>query len=171
MINLPGFLSGKLDTREQIEKKMYLLAMSRKLFTHSVPLAVAEGCYEKLIRENRHLIISAKVEKKKEMAYNTIINLIEDYNTRVLSTKIYWEKPEEKEEYKKLWDKYNKIDKTTKEGKIQKEILFIKEELKNLDDNLQNKHIIKFYKDKLFEYKAIRRIKNSYSKGKKYIKV
>ena len=166
-----GFLSGKLDAREQIEKRMYLLAMSRKLFTHSVPLAVAEGCYEKLIRETRHLIISSKVEKKKEVTYETLINLIEDYNVRVLSTKIYWEKPEEKELYKVFWDKYNSIDKSSNEGKKQKEILFIKAELRHLDNNVQNKHIIKFYKDKLFEYNAIRRLKNSYSKGKKYIKV
>ncbi|MCI9275972.1 MAG: hypothetical protein HFJ24_08730, partial [Clostridia bacterium] len=39
------FLAGKLDTRDQIEKKMYLLAISRKLFTHSIPLIVAEQCY------------------------------------------------------------------------------------------------------------------------------
>ncbi len=171
MINLLGFLSGKLDTKEQIEKRMLLLSMSRKLFTHSVPLSVAEGAYEKLIKETRHLIISSKVDKKKEMAYQLLIDLIQDYNVKVLSTKIYWEKQDEKENYKKFWDKYNSIDKTTEDGRKQKEILFLQEELKGLENNLQNKHIIRFYKDKLLEYKAIRRLKNSYSKGKKYIKV
>ena len=160
MINLLGFLSGKLDTKEQIEKRMLLLSMSRKLFTHSVPLSVAEGAYEKLIKETRHLIISSKVDKKKEMAYQLLIDLIQDYNVKVLSTKIYWEKQDEKENYKKFWDKYNSIDKTTEDGRKQKEILFLQEELKGLENNLQNKHIIRFYKDKLLEYKAIRRLKN-----------
>jgi len=53
------FLAGKLDTRDQIEKKMYLLAISRKLFTHSIPLIVAEQCYEKLLTDTRNLIINS----------------------------------------------------------------------------------------------------------------
>lgn len=164
------FLAGKLDGRDQVEKKMYLLAISRKLFTHSLPLVVAEQCYDKLIKETRHLIISSKVDKKKEKAYEMLITLIEDYNVRLLSTKIYWEVPAEREEYKKFWDEYNQIDKTTKEGQVKKEVLFIKSELKKIEDNIQNKHIIRFYKDKLVEYGAMKKLKNSYSKGRNYLK-
>lgn len=164
------YLVGKLDGRDQVEKKMYLLAISRKLFTHSLPLAVAEQCYDKLIRETRHLIVSNKTEKKKQRAYEMLINLIEDYNVRLLSTKIYWEVPADKDAFKIFWDKYKKIDKTTKEGQAQKEILFIKDELKKIENNVQNKHIIRFYKDKLLEFGAIRKIKNSYCKGKNYTK-
>ena len=149
---------------------MYLLAISRKLFTHSLPLVVAEQCYEKLIKEARHLIVSSKVDKKKEKAYELLITLIEDYNVRLLSTKIYWEIPAQREEYKKFWDEYKEIDKDTKEGQIKKEILFIKAELKNIEHNLQNKHIIKFYKDKLVEYGEMKKLKNTYSKGKNYTK-
>lgn len=47
------FLAGKLDRRDQIEKKLYLLNVSRKLFTHSLPLVVAEQCYEKLLRRSK----------------------------------------------------------------------------------------------------------------------
>lgn len=164
------FLAGKLDTRDKIEKRMYLLAISRKLFTHSLPLVVAEQCYEKLIKETRHLIISSKVEKKKQKAYEMLITLIEDYNIRLLSTKIYWEKPAEREEYKKFWEAYKAIDKETKDGQVKKEILFIKDELNKIERNVQNKHIIRFYKDKLIEYGEIRKIKNSYSKGRDYTK-
>lgn len=164
------FLVGKLDGRDQVEKKMYLLAISRKLFTHSLPLVVAEECYDKLIRETRHLIISSKTDKKKEKAYEMLITLIEDYNTRLLSTKIYWEVPADKEAFKEFWDKYKAIDKNTKEGQVKKEILFIKSELKKIEDNVQNKHIIRFYKDKLLEYGAMRKLANKYSKGKNYIK-
>ncbi len=163
------FLVGKLDTRDKIEKRMYLLAISRKLFTHSLPLVVAEQCYEKLIKEARHLIISSK-DKKKQRAYGMLITLIEDYNIRLLSTKIYWEVPAQREEYKKFWEEYKSIDKETESGKIKKEVLFIKEELKHIENNLQNKHIIRFYKDKLVEYGEIRKLKNTYSKGKKYTK-
>lgn len=165
-----GFLVGKLDGRDQVEKKMYLLAISRKLFTHSLPLVVAEQCYDKLIRETRHLIISSKTDKKKEKAYEMLITLIEDYNVRILSTKIYWEVPADKELYKVFWDKYKAIDKKSKEGQVQKEVLFIKSELRKIEDNVNNKHIIRFYKDKLLEYGAIRKIKNSYSKGINYTK-
>lgn len=165
-----NFLVGKLDTRDQIEKRMYLLGISRKLFTHSIPLVVAEQCYEKLIKEIRHLIISSKNDKKQEKAYELLISLIEDYNVRILSTKIYWEVPKEREEYKKFWDKYKEIDKNSIEGQTQKEILFIKDELRKLESNLQNKHIIKFYKDKLVEYGVMKKLKNSYNKGKNYIK-
>lgn len=162
-----NFSVGKLDTRDQIEKKLYLLAISRKLFTHSVPLVVAEQCYDKLIKETRHLIIRSKNQKKQEQAYKLLITLIEDYNVRVLSTKIYWEKPTEREAYKKFWEEYKAINKETKEGQVQKEILFIKEELRKIDHNLQNKHIIKYYKDKLVEYGVMKKLRNSYNKEKK----
>lgn len=164
------FLAGKLDARDQIEKKMYLLAISRKLFTHSLPLVVAEQCYDKLIKEIRHVIISSKTDKKQEQAYELLITLIEDYNIRLLSTKIYWEVPAERDEYKKFWEEYKAIDKNTIEGQTQKEILFIKDELKKIEDNIQNKHIIRFYKDKLIEYGVMKKLRNSYSRGKKYIK-
>ena len=165
-----SYLVGKLDGRDQVEKKMYLLAISRKLFTHSLPLVVAEQCYDKLIRETRHLIISGKTEKKKEKAYEMLITLIEDYNVRLLSTKIYWEVPADKDSYKVFWDKYKAIDKKTKEGQVQKEVLFIKEELKKIENNVNNKHIIRFYKDKLLEYGAMKKLKNKYNKGQYYIK-
>lgn len=156
-----SFLAGKLDARDQIEKKMYLLAISRKLFTHSVPLVVAEQCYEKLLEEVRNLIINSKVELKKEKAYQLMINLIEEYNIRLLSTKIYWENPQDREEYKKFWDEYKNIDKESEEGKTQKEILFMKKEIEKLGQNDKNKKIIRFYKNKLIEYGVLREFRNS----------
>ena len=45
------FIVGKLDTRDTIEKNMVLLEISRKLFTHSLPLVVAELSYEKLLEQ------------------------------------------------------------------------------------------------------------------------
>ena len=164
------FLAGKLDTRDQIEKKMYLLAISRKLFTHSIPLIVAEQCYEKLLTDTRNLIINSKVELKKDKAYELLINLIEEYNIRLLSTKIYWEKPQEREDYKKFWEEFKKIDRSTEEGQVQKQILFLRKEIEKLEGTDENKKIVRFYKDKLVEYGALKRLKNKCKTGEHYTK-
>lgn len=176
-----SFLAGKLDKRDTIEKKMVLLGISRKLFTHSLPLVVAEQCYESLLRENRHLILNSPSLKKQEMAYNMLITLIEDYNAKLLSTKIYWEVPQDREEYKEFWDDYQKILRlkdTVENKEKKKEILFLKSDMKKLNDKeAQAKLIIKFYKNKLVQLGAMRTIKNSYAKcsnikltGKEYAK-
>lgn len=160
------FLAGKLDERDIIEKKAVLLGISRKLFTHSLPLIVAEQCYIKLLKDTRNLIINAKNDKKKNNAYEMLLNLIEDYNIKLLSTKIYWDKPQKREDYKKFWEEYNKIQKleSSDHGEYlkQKEILFIKNDLKALNEK-QDKYarIIKFHKEKLVELGAMRNINNA----------
>ena len=159
------FLAGKLDRRDTIEKRMLLLGISRKLFTHSLPLVVAEQCYNKLLKDVRHLIISTKNEKKKQKAYEMLITLIEDYNIKLLSTKIYWDKPSRREEYRKFWQEYKSLDNVKQKDKTEyqrkKEILFIKSDLKilNLNDT-KYKHIIRFYKEKLVEFGVMKQFKN-----------
>lgn len=160
-----SFLSGKLDKRDIIEKRMILLGISRKLFTHSLPLAVAEQCYEILIKENRELIANSPNYKKQNMAYDMLITLIEDYNTRLLSTKIYWDRPQDREDYKKFWDNYQSIEKSkdTDENKNKKkQILFLKTDIKKLSGQASSENIIKCYKKKLVELGAMKRLKNSY---------
>lgn len=158
------FLAGKLDEKDRIEKKVVLLGISRKLFTHSLPLIVAEQCYIKLLKDTRNLILTAKTQTKKNSAYDMLIHLIEDYNIKLLSTKIYWEKPAQREEYKKFWDAYNVIQKqqNLKDYQQQKEILFIKNDLKALEKSQNNyTDIIKFYKAKLVEYGVMKNRKNA----------
>ena len=127
------FTVGKLDQNDVIEKNMILLGLSRKLFTHSLPLVVAEQCYIKLLKDVRSLIVDTKVLRKQEKAYSLLINIIEEYNAKLLSTKIYWEKPAQREEYKKFWNRYKEIeklkDKNYDEYIKQKEILFIRSDL------------------------------------------
>ena len=170
------FLAGKLDEKDIIEKKAVLLGISRKLFTHSLPLIVAEQCYIELLKETRKLIINAKNDKKKNNAYEMLLNLIEDYNIKLLSTKIYWDKPQKREEYKKFWEEYNKIQKleSTSQGEYlkQKEILFIKNDLKALNEKQQKyADIIKFHKEKLVELGVMRNISNTCrTLGKKHMK-
>lgn len=160
------FIVGKLDTRDTIEKNMILLEISRKLFTHSLPLVVAEQCYLKLLKDARCLVQDSKIAIKRENAYTMLINLIEDYNIRLLSTKVYWDNLKERENFKEFFEKFKQIE-TKKEIDFdqymkEKEILFIKNDLKKLEDQKQDYTTLKkYYKRKLVDYGAIREIKNS----------
>lgn len=129
-----SYTVGKLDTKDNIEKNMILLGLSRKLFTHSLPLIVAEQCYEKLLKDARSLVQDTKLAAKREKAYSMLINLMEDYNIKLLSTKVYWESPKQRDEYKKFWSQYKEISKLKETDFIeyvkQKEILFIKNDIR-----------------------------------------
>lgn len=163
------FSVGKLDEKDFLEKNMILLGLSRVLFTHSLPLVAAEQCYNKLLRDTRKLIINLKNDTKREEAYQMLLKLIEDYNVKLLSTKVYWDKPEEREVYKKFWSDYSKA-KTSE----QKEILSLKRELYELkSESDKYEPIRKFYKQKLVEYGAMKSIKSTAITGSsaKYVKV
>ena len=102
-------------------------------------------------------------------AYELLIRLIQDYNIKLLSTKIYWDKPDKREEYKKFWSKYNEIDKLKEtdinEYKKKKEILFIKSDLKAVKQNKEKyRDIIKFYNEILSKYGEVKLIKNTIKK-------
>ena len=170
-----SYTIGKLDTRDNIEKNMILLGISRKLFTHSLPLIVAEQCYEKLLKDARTLVQDTKIATKREKAYSMLINLIEDYNVKLLSTKVYWETPKERSEYNKFWNKYKEISKLKETDFIeyvkQKEILFIKDDIKKLDkEKIDYSKIVKYYKRKLVDYGAMKELKNSCKSQGQYIK-
>ncbi|MBE5806212.1 MAG: hypothetical protein E7313_05835 [Clostridiales bacterium] len=167
---------GKLDQAEVIDKNMILLGISRKLFTHSLPLVVAEQCYIKLLKDTRALIVDTRIVKKREKAYELLLNLIDDYNMKVLSTKVYWDKQEYREQYKQFWNKYKEIstleNSNKEEYNKQKEILFIVNDLKHVSRN-ENKYckIIKFYKDRLVELGVMKKMPNKcITKEVKYIK-
>jgi hypothetical protein len=166
---------GKLDTRDNIEKNMILLGISRKLFTHSLPLIVAEQCYEKLLKDARGLVQDTKIAAKREKAYSMLINLIEDYNVKLLSTKVYWESPSLRDEYKKFWSKYNEISKLKENDFIeyvkQKEILFIKSDIRNLRKGKTDyTKLLKYYKRKLVDFGVMKVVRNSFKSEGKYTK-
>lgn len=159
---------GKLDERDKIKKKMIILGISRYLFTHSLPLIAAEQCYNKLLSETREMIIKDTNALTRERTFKMLIELIEDYNIKLLSTKVYWEKPEKREEYKKFWENYKNIEKESQEK--QKEILFLKYDIKQLNSK-RDAAIIKIFKEKLVELGAIRQLKNTYITKGKYTKI
>lgn len=166
-----GFSVGKLDQRDQIEKNMFLLAISRKLFTHSLPLAVAEQCYNKIIKDARALVQDTKIAGKREKAYNTLINVIEEYNAKMLSTKVYWNDMKERESFKQFWQKFKGIEKLKETDYIeyikQKEVLFIKNDMTKIQDTKYDySGLIKYYKRKLVDYGAMKQIDSFKSEGK-----
>ncbi len=165
---------GKLDNKDRIEKNMILLSLSRKLFTHSLPLVVVEQCYMKVLKDARCLVQDTKIAARREKAYSTLINIIEEYNSKLVSTKVYWDNQDEKENFKKFWDKYKEISYLKETDFIeyvkQKEILFMKNDIKQIRNEKQDyTKIIKYYKRKLVDYGAIRELKGYKSTGK-YIK-
>lgn len=146
---------GKLDDRDKIIQKLILIDISRKIFVHSFPLVIVEKCYIHLLKELRNLIVNSKLEAKRNTLYKTLFEVIEDYNVKVLSTKIYWENPKEREQYKKFYEKYEKV----KDKKNEKEILFLKEEIKKLNVNRKKYiDIIEEYKKELTKRGVIKTI-------------
>ena len=166
-----NYIVGKLDQRDQIEKNMFLLELSRKLFTHSLPLAVAEQCYMKLLKDARALVQDTKIAAKREKAYNTLMNLIEEYYTKLLSTKVYWDDMKERDKFKNSWQKYNNIEKMKEKDYIeyikQKEVLFIKNDIEKIkNDKYDYSGLIKYYKRKLVDYGAMKELQGYNSRGK-----
>ena len=145
---------NKLDQNDIIEKNMLLLGLSRRLFTHSLPLGVAEQCYTKLLNDLRDLIVDTRISKKRDRAFNLLIRFIEEFNLKILSTKVYWDNAEEKNAFREFWKKYQDLDKIedASDKEKQKKIIFIQNELRSVRSN-ENKYnkIISFYKSKLVE--------------------
>ena len=175
--NYESYTVGKLDTKDTIEKNVLLLSISRKLFTHSLPLIVAIQCYEKLLKDARILVQDTKIATKRERVYSMLINLFEDYNVKLLSTKVYWENAKDREEFKTFWNKYKEIFKLKEINFIeyvkQKEVLFIKNDMKKIaSDNTKTDYskLITYYKRKLIDYGALRELKNAYISEGKYTK-
>ena len=172
-----AFQVGKLDQRDHIEKNMLLLGISRKLFTHSLPLTVAEQCYMKLLKDARCLVQDTKLSVRREKAYSMLMNLIEDYNVKLLSTKVYWENSNQREEFKNFWSKFQKIvkykDVNFLEYVKQKEVLFIKDDIKKIkEEKFDHTQLIKYYKRKLVDYDAMKEIQGyrTYANDAKLIK-
>lgn len=157
---------GKLDERDKIMQKVELLGVSRKIFIHSLPLAATERCYNQILKQVRTLIVNSKNETKREQAYETLFDVMEDYNVKILSTKVYWDRPEERQAYKKFWDKYEKV----KEDTNKKQILFLKQDIKELKRaRKENLAIIGLHKQKLTKMGVIKTIGTSAKTYKRMI--
>ena len=108
----------------------------------------------------------SKIATKRENSYIMLINLIEDYNIKLLSTKVYWEDLKERENFKTFLEKFKEIESKKEidfnEYMRQKEVLFIKNDLRKLDGQKQDYTTLRrYYKRKLVDYGVIREIKNS----------
>ena len=169
------FTVGKLDARDNIEKNMVLLGISRTLFTHSLPLVVAEQCYMKLLKDARCLVQDTKIAAKREKAYSMLLTLIEDYNIRLLATKVYWDNPKDREQFKRFHEKYKDVEKLKDIDFIEyvkeKEILFIKEDIQKVKgEKTDYTRLIKYYKRKLVDFGVMKEIREYKTKDGKFTK-
>lgn len=169
------FAVGKLDTRDNIEKNMILLGLSRNLFTHSLPLVVAEQCYMKLLKDARCLVQDTKIAAKREKAFTMLLNLIEDFNIRLLATKVYWDNARDREQFKNFHEKYKEIEKLKEIDFIEyvkeKEILFMKEDIKRVQsEKTDYSRLVKYYKRKLVDYGVMKEIRTFTTQNQKYVK-
>lgn len=154
---------GKLNEQEKIIKNMALIGISRTFFTHSLPLAATERCYIELMKQVRKIIVRENNKTRRKKAYETLVKIIEEYNVKLLSTKVYWDNPDEKVKYKAFWDKVNEANKIEDEEEKYKEklIIFLKEDIKKLYVNKRSyKKIINLHKEYLIELGAMRVLKN-----------
>lgn len=170
------FEVGKLDQIDIINKRTVLLGLSRKIFTHSLPLIVAEQCYVKILKEVRNVFAETRVPKKKIKAYEMLISLMDEYNDKLLCTKIYWDKPTAREEYKQFQEKYKKIEELKEENSSeyekQKQILFIRFDLSKVRVNEEKyEKVINAYKRKLVALGDMRQFKDSYRSEGTYVKI
>ena len=111
----------------------------------------------------RNTIINETTVKKQEKAYDALIEIMEDYYQKILSTKVYWDDLEAKEQFKIFWNKYNEIKKIDEasEKEKQKLILFLKDDLVKLNNNSRNNaKIIKMHKNYLVSLGAMKNMKN-----------
>lgn len=163
---------GKLNDIEKTIKKMTLLEISRKFFTHSLPLGATESCYNWLLDITRLSILNESDDNKRESIYNSLITILESYNNNLLDGKVYWDDQKEKEKYKEFSDKYHSIlnIEDEKERNKQKKTLFIKDDLRRVYKDKKNKKIISIYKAYLVSVGAMKELKNSCkTKQEKYI--
>ena len=129
----------------------------------------------KLLKDARCLVQDTKIAAKRDKAFTMLMNLIEDYNIRLLSTKVYWDNSINRESFKSFYDKYKIIEKLKETDFIeyikQKEILFIREDMKKLNNEKTDySQLIKYYKRKLVDYEVMKEIRNKISKTGKYIR-
>ena len=168
---LSEFEIGKLDQVDIIRKKMILTGISRKLFVHSLPLVVAERCYKKLLKETRELIVDTKIARKKENAFELLLELIDEYNDRLLLVKMYWDKPDEKRVFKDF-DEKRKILNAQKEQlpkhafDVKRQIIYIRADMKILE-KFGNKYyrILEYYRKRLVNLGDIKPLKNKCKTG------
>ena len=170
---------GKLDQVDSLDKRMILIAMSRKLFTHSLPLVIAEKMYIRTLKDIRNLIVDTKIARKRENAYQLLLKAMEQYVDRLLAVKMYWNSDSDKNFFVEFGVKRKEIDNLRNTDHnlydMKRQILFIKADMKFLKKYGEKYYrIIKFYKSKLAELGNVKCISNSYKKMDgdiKFIKV
>ena len=107
--------------------------------------------------------------------FSILLNLIEDFNIRLLATKVYWDNARDREQFKNFHEKYKKIEKLKEIDFIEyvkeKEILFMKEDIKRVqNEKTDYSRLVKYYKRKLVDYGVMKEIRTFTTQNQKYVK-
>ena len=152
-----------------LRKNLCLLGIGRKLFVYSFPTIAADQCYTSLITNARVCLGNSFVEADKFESYNLLLDTIEEYIDNILCKKNYWDNPIDEDEFKKTEEKWGMLKKLARidydDYKKQREILFVKNDLKEMKKKKINIQEVKdYYRDRMLQLKALRQLSNHYGK-------
>lgn len=149
----------------ELRKRLALLCFSRALFEYSLPMLAKEQCYKEIIEIARVILTNYYTEAEQFAAYEVILDGIEEYVDNILDYKTTWDSEEEKKDYEKFNEKFailKKLARIDYEGyKRQREVLFIKYDLKYMNkNNIKLPELRAYYRERLIIRNALRRLKN-----------
>lgn len=148
----------------EIKKSALLLELSKFVFAYSLPMVALDQCYQELIEQARLALINVYLDADKFEVYQLIIDLIESYNTNVLSKKIYWDSDLEKEQYMKFWNKYNEFKKLERIDYAEyirlREVHFIMDDMNKIKGDKKYEEVRNYYRERMKQQRGFRRFKN-----------
>lgn len=157
---------AKKDYNE-LRRRLSLLGFARILFTYSLPTIAAEQCYVEIINQARTCLANAFIEADKFETYQVLLDAIEEYTDNVLVKKSYWNSTLEEEDFKKFNAKWSELKKLARidydDFKNQREILFVKNDLKNMNKlKIKLDEVRSYYRDRMLQLHALRKLANKY---------
>ena len=151
----------------ELRRRISLLGFGRVLFVYSLPTIAAEQCYVEIVNQARTCLANSFIEADKFETYQVLLDAIEEYTDNVLVKKSYWKNPIEEEEFKNFNTKWSELKKLARidydDFKKQREILFVKNDLKNMNKSkIALDEVRKYYRDRMLQLHALRTLSNKY---------
>ena len=149
----------------ELRKRLALLGFSRALFEYSLPMLAKEQCYKEILEIARVILTNYYTEAEQFAAYEVILDGIEEYVDNILDYKTTWDSEQDKKDYEQFNEKFailKKLARIDYDGyKRQREVLFIKYDLKYLNkNNIKLPELRAYYRERLIIRNALRRLKN-----------
>ncbi len=149
-----------------VKRELYLIELGMNIFEYSLPILAAEECYLDIIEKTRLGIINTYIVADKFELYTILVDAIESYCYNILARKTIWDKPMEKEEFDKFWDKFMEYKKLERidfhEYKRLREVLFIKADIRKIKATNKNyKELLAYYRERMKQQGGLRKFKST----------